>query len=67
MKKNILQAVSGGYDSTYLMIKNLENGDNVYPLYIRANCVNGIKQKIEYYNIRNIIQIIQKNILICMI
>jgi 7-cyano-7-deazaguanine synthase in queuosine biosynthesis len=60
MNKNILQAVSGGYDSTYLMIKNLETGDNVYPIYIRASSVNGIKQHIEYHNVKNIIQAIQK-------
>ena len=70
MNKNIMQTVSGGYDSTYLLIKNLQNGDNVYPLYIHASYVNPTKQRIEinclrklikrlkrkYYNLHNLIE-----------
>jgi 7-cyano-7-deazaguanine synthase in queuosine biosynthesis len=47
MNKNILQSVSGGYDSAYLLIKNLRNNDNVYPVYIHSSCINPIKQHIE--------------------
>ena len=61
MSKNILQAVSGGYDSTWLLIKNLQNSDNnVYPMYIHANCVSGIKQNIEYSIVKNLINKLQK-------
>jgi hypothetical protein len=56
MRKNILQSVSGGYDSTYLLIKNLENGDSVYPLYVHASCVHPVKQNIELTVIKNMIQ-----------
>jgi len=54
MNKNILMAVSG-YDSTYLLIKNLQNGDNVYPVYVHVNCIDQIKQKIEINNVRSLI------------
>jgi 7-cyano-7-deazaguanine synthase in queuosine biosynthesis len=47
MNKNILQSVSGGYDSAWLLIKNLQNHDNVYPVYIYSSCINTIKQRIE--------------------
>jgi hypothetical protein len=56
MRKNILQSVSGGYDSTYLLIKNLENGDSVYPLYVHASCVHPVKQNIKLTVIKNMIQ-----------
>ena len=56
MKKNILQAVSGGYDSTYLLIKNLQGGNFVVPLYIHAGCVDPVKQLIESTVIKEIIQ-----------
>ena len=56
MKKNILQALSGGYDSTYLLIKNLKNGDDVYPVYVHVSCIYPIKQKIEINNVRHLIK-----------
>jgi len=60
MKKNILQAFSAGYDSTYLLIKNLKNGDNVYPVYVFTNFIHPIKQKIENFEAKNIIKRLQK-------
>jgi len=59
MKKNILQCISGGFDSTYLLIKNLQNGDNVQPLYIHANSIGKIKQKIESTIVKNLIKKLQ--------
>jgi 7-cyano-7-deazaguanine synthase in queuosine biosynthesis len=55
-KKNILMCVSGGYDSTYLLIKNLQNGDNVYPVYVHVSCIYPIKQRIEITNVRRLIK-----------
>jgi len=55
MKKNILQCISGGFDSTYLLVKNLQNGDTVQPLYVHANSIGKIKQKIESTIVRNLI------------
>jgi 7-cyano-7-deazaguanine synthase in queuosine biosynthesis len=60
MKKRILQAVSGGYDSTYLMTKNLQSGNEVFPIYIHASSVHPIKQHIEYYCIKKIIEKLQE-------
>jgi len=60
MKKNILQALSGGYDSTYLLIKNLQNGDNVYPIYIHSRFIYPLKQKIELTNVKNLINKLKK-------
>jgi len=62
MKKNILQTISGGYDSTYLLIQNLKNGDNVYPIYIYTSFVNPIKQKIEISNVKKLIIKLRKNL-----
>ena len=56
MSNNILQSVSGGFDSTYLLIKNLQNGDNVFPIYIHVNCIDPIKQIIESTVIKSIIE-----------
>ena len=56
MNKNILQAVSGGYDSTYLLIKNLQNGDNVYPVYVHVSCIYPIKQMIEINKVKLLIK-----------
>ena len=61
MNKNILQAVSGGYDSTYLLIKNLQNGDNVYPIYIHASFLYQMKHLIEYSRVKSLIQKLRKN------
>jgi len=61
MSKNILQAVSGGYDSTWLLIKNLQDRDNnVYPVYIHASCLSGVKQNIEHSVVKNLIGKLQK-------
>ena len=59
MKKKILQAVSGGFDSTYLLIKNLQNGDTVQPLYVHVNSIDKIKQKIESTIVKNLITKLQ--------
>jgi 7-cyano-7-deazaguanine synthase in queuosine biosynthesis len=37
MQKTVLILTSGGFDSTYLMIKNLEAGNIVQPLYINID------------------------------
>jgi 7-cyano-7-deazaguanine synthase in queuosine biosynthesis len=60
MKKTILQAISGGYDSTYLLIKNLQNGDNVYPMYISTSFIHPVKQKIEYSKVKSLVKKLQK-------
>jgi 7-cyano-7-deazaguanine synthase in queuosine biosynthesis len=60
MNKKILQAVSGGFDSTYLLIKNLQNGDNVYPIYIRVSFINSIKQKKEKEKVKSLIRKLKK-------
>ena len=59
MKKQILQAVSGGFDSSYLLIKNLQNGDTVQPVYIFVSSINRIKQKIESSVVKNLIKKLQ--------
>jgi 7-cyano-7-deazaguanine synthase in queuosine biosynthesis len=56
MGKNILQAISGGYDSTWLLIRNLKRGDSVYPLYVYGSCINGLKQNIESTAVKNLIR-----------
>jgi 7-cyano-7-deazaguanine synthase in queuosine biosynthesis len=56
MQKNILQSLSGGYDSTWLLIKNLMKGDNVYPLYVHAACVSPVKQTIEATVVKNLVR-----------
>ncbi|MDR1902481.1 MAG: hypothetical protein LBQ88_09405 [Treponema sp.] len=55
MNKNILQALSGGFDSTCLLIKNLENGDHVYPVYIKASSVDPVKRQIELKVIKELL------------
>jgi len=55
MKKNILKTVSGGYDSTYLLIKNLKNENEVYPMYVFTS-IDSIKQKIEYSVIQSLVK-----------
>ncbi len=42
--KTILQSISGGFDSTFLLIKNLEEGNIVYPVYIRSPKITEIKR-----------------------
>jgi 7-cyano-7-deazaguanine synthase in queuosine biosynthesis len=58
--KTILQTISGGFDSTYLLLKNIENGDEVHPLYVQSACVNPIKQRIEYTAVSDLIKELQK-------
>jgi 7-cyano-7-deazaguanine synthase in queuosine biosynthesis len=60
MKKNILQSISGGFDSTYLLLKNLKNDDVVYPVYISAKNINPIKQHIELHVVIDLITNLQK-------
>ena len=59
-EKNILLSISGGYDSTYLLIKNLKNGNIVYPVYTFVSCINPVKQLIEYDIIKKLICKLQK-------
>jgi len=59
MKKIILQTISGGYDSTYLLIKNLQEGHDVYPLYVHSSSVSILKQIIEINSVRNLIKKLQ--------
>ena len=59
MKKNILQTVSGGYDSTCLLIKNLQEGHEVFPLYINAYSVHPAKRLVEITTVRNLIKTLQ--------
>jgi len=56
MKKTILQTVSGGFDSTYLLIKNLNEGHEVYPIYIHSPTVNQIKQTIELNSVKQLLE-----------
>jgi hypothetical protein len=37
------------------LIKNLENGDHVYPVYIKASCVSQVKQQIELKVVRELL------------
>ena len=60
MKKHILQTVSGGYDSTCLLIKNLQEGHEVYPLYIHVSNVHPVKQLVEINMVRNLIRTLQQ-------
>jgi 7-cyano-7-deazaguanine synthase in queuosine biosynthesis len=55
MNKKILQTVSGGFDSTALLLKNLENHDHVYPVYVMASSVNHLKQNIELFTVKELI------------
>jgi 7-cyano-7-deazaguanine synthase in queuosine biosynthesis len=48
-KKKILQLFSGGYDSTALLIRNLKEGHEVWPLYISNDYINPIKTSIEKF------------------
>ena len=59
-KKNILLSISGGYDSTYLLIRNLKNGNFVYPVYTFVSCIDPVKQLIEYDIIQKLIYRLQK-------
>jgi 7-cyano-7-deazaguanine synthase in queuosine biosynthesis len=59
MKKIILQAISGGYDSTWLLIKNLKEGHELYPIYIHSSSVSKLKQVIEINSVKNLIQKLQ--------
>ena len=59
MKKTILQTLSGGYDSTWLLIKNLKEGHDIYPIYIHSSSVNPIKQVIEFNSVKIIIDKLQ--------
>ena len=59
MKKIILQAISGGYDSTWLLIKNIKEGNEVYPIYIHSSSVSKLKQVIEINSVKNLIQKLQ--------
>jgi 7-cyano-7-deazaguanine synthase in queuosine biosynthesis len=60
MSKNILQLFTGGLDSTALLIKNLEEGNNVFPLYIRSCMINEDKREIEEKVAENIIEMLKK-------
>jgi 7-cyano-7-deazaguanine synthase in queuosine biosynthesis len=60
MNKNILQSVSGGYDSTYLLVKNLQNNDCVYPVYIHSSCISPVKRSIENTVVNNLISQLQQ-------
>jgi len=60
MSKNILLALSGGYDSTYLLIKNLKEGNEVYPVYIHLSNIHKVKQIVEINMARNLINTLQK-------
>jgi 7-cyano-7-deazaguanine synthase in queuosine biosynthesis len=40
MSKKVIVFLSGGIDSTYLLIKNLELGNEVYPFYLDIDHVN---------------------------
>ena len=59
MKKIILQTISGGYDSTYLLIKNLKEGHDVHPVFIFSRSVNPLKQSIEYHAVKKLMKKLQ--------
>ncbi len=58
--KTILQTVSGGFDSTFLLIKNLEEGNIVYPVYVHSPKILDTKRGIEENNVNNLIKRLQK-------
>ena len=60
MSKNILLALSGGFNSTYLLIKNLQEGNTVKPIYIYAYNVHPAKRLVEITTVRNLIETLQK-------
>ena len=51
LKKNVAVLFSSGLDSTYLMYKNLEDGNNVLPIYAQI-LNNENKTKIEKQNVK---------------
>ena len=51
---NIMQSWSGGYDSTYLLCKNLNEKNVVYPVYISCLRVGDLKIECEKKAIREI-------------
>ena len=58
-KKDVYVLFSGGLDSTYLLWKNLEEGNNVYPVYINIEN-NKAKSKIEKKQIDEIYENLRK-------
>jgi 7-cyano-7-deazaguanine synthase in queuosine biosynthesis len=60
MNKKILLALSGGFDSTYLLIKNLQEGNRVKPIYIYAYNVHPAKRLIEITTVKKLIKTLQK-------
>jgi 7-cyano-7-deazaguanine synthase in queuosine biosynthesis len=58
--KTILQTISGGFDSTYLLLKNIESGNEIHPLYVQSSCVHPLKQRIEYTAVSDLINELQK-------
>jgi hypothetical protein len=57
---NIIQTFSSGLDSTALLIYNLEQGNNVVPVYIKNDFVDPLKRGIEYAMANKIIKILQR-------
>jgi 7-cyano-7-deazaguanine synthase in queuosine biosynthesis len=58
MKKNVAVLFSGGLDSTYLVWKNLSEGNTVYPVYIEITN-NQVKSVLE----KNRIELLRKEFL----
>jgi 7-cyano-7-deazaguanine synthase in queuosine biosynthesis len=54
MKKCLL-FTSGGIDSTYLLIKNIELDNEIYPIYLDIDCVNPEQKNQELLAIRKIL------------
>jgi 7-cyano-7-deazaguanine synthase in queuosine biosynthesis len=57
--KNILVLASGGFDSTYLIMKNLKEGNHVIPLYIKS-MVDTYQRKYEIEALKAIISEFRK-------
>ncbi len=58
-KKNVAVLFSSGLDSTYLMYKNLEEGNRVYPIYIEIKN-NENKSKVEKQAVRMLCKVFTK-------
>jgi 7-cyano-7-deazaguanine synthase in queuosine biosynthesis len=59
MNKTVLLALSGGFDSTYLLIKNLQEGNTVKPVYINAKSVHPAKRLVEITTVKNLMKTLQ--------
>lgn len=54
-KKEVIVFFTGGLDSTYLIYKNLEEGNNVQPVYIEISN-NENKTKVEKQNVETLVR-----------